>query len=112
VSSCLIKTFEKYKIEKTTAQVCVFQDLKPKRTGSDFQYSSSVSVVRCSTVARQGRKDRSPLPKKLTLLSRGRIFSQAGNELGASSFLAGNEFLNDFPLHIVPSWERARSRTD
>jgi hypothetical protein len=44
--------------------------------------------------------------------SRGRIFSHAGNELRASSFLAGNEFLNDFPLHLVPSWERARFQTD
>ncbi len=44
--------------------------------------------------------------------SRGRIFSQAGNKLGESSFLAGNEFLNDFPLHLVPCWERASSRTD
>ncbi len=32
--------------------------------------------------------------------------------LGTSLFLAGNEFLNDFPLHLVPSWERACSRTD
>ncbi len=40
------------------------------------------------------------------------FFSQAGNELEASSFLAGNKFLNDFPLHLMPSWERARSQTD
>jgi hypothetical protein len=33
-------------------------------------------------------------------------------KLGTSSFLAENEFLNDFPLHLVPSWERAHSRTD
>ncbi len=39
-------------------------------------------------------------------------FSQAGNELGASSFLTRNEFLNCFPLYLVPSWERARSQTD
>ncbi len=44
--------------------------------------------------------------------TRGRIFSHAGNELEVSSFLAGNEFLNDFPLHLVPSWERARFQTD
>jgi hypothetical protein len=42
----------------------------------------------------------------------GRIFSQAGNELGTSSFLARNELLNDFPLQLVPSWERAHSQTD
>ncbi len=39
---------------------------------------------------------------------RGLIFSQAGNELGASLFLPENEFLNDFLAHLVPSWERAK----
>jgi hypothetical protein len=44
--------------------------------------------------------------------TRGRIFSQAGNKLGASSFLARNELLNAFPLYLVPSWERACSQID
>jgi hypothetical protein len=34
---------------------------------------------------------------------KGRIFSQAKNELGMRSFLARNELLNDFPLQFVPS---------
>ncbi len=41
---------------------------------------------------------------------RGRIFSQAGNHLAPSSFLAKNELINDRPLYLVPSWERARSQ--
>ncbi len=40
------------------------------------------------------------------------IFSKAGIELGASAFLGGSEFPNDFPLHLVPSWKRACSQTD
>ncbi len=43
--------------------------------------------------------------EKSWCLSRGHIFSHAGNELGASSFLAGNKFLNDFPLHLMPGNE-------
>jgi hypothetical protein len=39
----------------------------------------------------------------------GLIFSQARNELGVSLFLPGNEFLNYFPVHLVPSWERAKN---
>jgi hypothetical protein len=42
----------------------------------------------------------------------GRIFSQAGNELGVSSFLARNELFNAFPLYLVPSCERACSQID
>ncbi len=33
-------------------------------------------------------------------------------KLETSSFLTRNEFLNDCPLILVPSWERARSQTD
>jgi hypothetical protein len=47
-----------------------------------------------------------------TNVSKGRIFSHAGNELGASLFLVGNKFLNDFPLHLMPSGERAHFQTD
>ncbi len=43
---------------------------------------------------------------------KGHIFSQAGNELGASLYLLEDKFLNDAPLHLVPSWERACSQTD
>ncbi len=42
----------------------------------------------------------------------GRIFSQAGNELGASSFLAMHILLNVVPIYLVPSWERACSKND
>ncbi len=42
--------------------------------------------------------------------SRGSIFRQVGNELGVISFLTENEYLNDFPLHLVPSWEQACAR--
>ncbi len=50
--------------------------------------------------------------RNYTKLTRGRIFSRAENELGARLFLNGNEFLNDFSLHLVSSWEQARSQTD
>jgi hypothetical protein len=43
---------------------------------------------------------------------RGRIFSQAGNKLGASSSLARNEFLNGFLPYLVTIWERACSQPD
>jgi hypothetical protein len=52
------------------------------------------------------------LLNKSRQVCRGRIFSHAGKELGASSFLAENKFLNYFPLHHVPSWEQARFQTD
>jgi hypothetical protein len=38
-------------------------------------------------------------------MSRGRIFGQTGSELGASSFLTGNLFLNTLHLNLVHSWE-------
>jgi hypothetical protein len=44
--------------------------------------------------------------------TRCRVFSQARNEVGVSSFLTRNEILNAFPLHLVNSWEQARSQTD
>ncbi len=47
--------------------------------------------------------------KKATKRHRRPYFSQAGNELGMSSFLTKNEFLNDCSFHLVPSWEWARS---
>ncbi len=40
----------------------------------------------------------------------GCIFSQARNELGASSFLARDKFLYDFPLYLMPSWKQVRSQ--
>ncbi len=49
---------------------------------------------------------------RLAFDTRGRIFSQTGNELGASSLLTKNEFLNDFLLQFVPSWKRACFQTD
>jgi hypothetical protein len=42
----------------------------------------------------------------------GRIFSQPGNELGVSSFLAKNKLLNAFLLYLVPSCEQACSQID
>jgi hypothetical protein len=42
----------------------------------------------------------------------GCIFSQAGNELGTSLFLANNKFLNNYTLYLMHSCERARSQTD
>jgi hypothetical protein len=45
------------------------------------------------------------------LISRVRIFSQAGNEVWTSSFLARN-LLNAFPVYLIPGWDLACFQTD